>query len=343
MNRALISLLLLLALAASTTRAADWRQFMGDPAHTGDAADEQLRLPLGLVAQVRLDDAVMTARGGRRRTRVRRRPDGRRLLHRPLPTAVESCGAPRPTGRARWASIRRRLASSTAGSTTAPPPADSTSSTRPREKLLKRSTSARPILSAPTAANGSIYFQAMDAVLRCIDPDGAERWRWDHYARYREPADVTRSQERERGHPRQLRPPPLRWRRRGRVRQAHRDKFRLGPSSALTREPTAPRWPGATTAHPPAATARRPMSSSIAGRLVYNAGMGADGELRLTRLAMADGRVGQRGRRGKTHCISLGDARGPRRGRDGRQLVRWPKRHRVVRLRRPQDARLMAR
>src|SRR5512147_1740662 len=41
--------------------AADWPQFMRNPAHTGDAADEGLRLPLGLVAQVRLDDAVLTS------------------------------------------------------------------------------------------------------------------------------------------------------------------------------------------------------------------------------------------------------------------------------------------
>jgi outer membrane protein assembly factor BamB len=34
---------------------------MRDAAHTGDAADESLQLPLGLVAQVRLDDAVMAA------------------------------------------------------------------------------------------------------------------------------------------------------------------------------------------------------------------------------------------------------------------------------------------
>ncbi len=41
--------------------AADWPQFMRNPTHTGDAADEALQLPLGLVAQVRLDDAVMTS------------------------------------------------------------------------------------------------------------------------------------------------------------------------------------------------------------------------------------------------------------------------------------------
>ena len=33
-----------------------------------------------------------------------------------------------------------------------------------------------PVISAPTFANGSVYFQAMDAVLRCLDLDGKQRW-----------------------------------------------------------------------------------------------------------------------------------------------------------------------
>ena len=50
-----------LVLAGTLCPAADWPQFMRDPAHTGDAADEELQIPLGLVAQVRLEDAVMTS------------------------------------------------------------------------------------------------------------------------------------------------------------------------------------------------------------------------------------------------------------------------------------------
>ena len=48
-------------LGGATNSAADWPQFMRNSAHTGDAADEELRLPLALMAQVRLDDAVMTS------------------------------------------------------------------------------------------------------------------------------------------------------------------------------------------------------------------------------------------------------------------------------------------
>src|SRR5687768_10082910 len=52
------------ALAAVLTQpaaAGDWPQLMRDASHTGDAADETLKLPLGLVAQVKLGDAVTTA------------------------------------------------------------------------------------------------------------------------------------------------------------------------------------------------------------------------------------------------------------------------------------------
>src|SRR5262249_17225998 len=44
---------------APTARAADWPQYLRNSAHTGDAADESLQFPLGLAAQVRLDDAVV--------------------------------------------------------------------------------------------------------------------------------------------------------------------------------------------------------------------------------------------------------------------------------------------
>src|SRR5262245_14323269 len=48
-------------LTQQTASAGDWPQFMRDASHTGDAAEETLKLPLGLLAQVKLDDAVTTA------------------------------------------------------------------------------------------------------------------------------------------------------------------------------------------------------------------------------------------------------------------------------------------
>ena len=58
MNRSLPLLFLVLV---TTPVAADWPQFMRDSQHTGDAAEESLRLPLGLAACVKLDDAVTTS------------------------------------------------------------------------------------------------------------------------------------------------------------------------------------------------------------------------------------------------------------------------------------------
>src|SRR5258705_12286854 len=54
-------LLTFTGLSRSPVAAADWPQFMHNAAHTGDVPEEALQLPLGLVAQVRLDDAVMTS------------------------------------------------------------------------------------------------------------------------------------------------------------------------------------------------------------------------------------------------------------------------------------------
>src|SRR5262249_52695391 len=68
-------------------------------------------------------------------------------------------------------------------------------------KTLKTLRIGSPIYSAPTFANNTVYFQALDAVLRCHDLDGNERWRWDHYRRNREPPEATKAAERERGHP----------------------------------------------------------------------------------------------------------------------------------------------
>ncbi|MHC4916877.1 MAG: outer membrane protein assembly factor BamB family protein, partial [Planctomycetota bacterium] len=59
--RHLTLLVMAAILAAPAASAADWPQFMRDSAHTGNAEDEALKLPLGLVAQVKLDDAVMTS------------------------------------------------------------------------------------------------------------------------------------------------------------------------------------------------------------------------------------------------------------------------------------------
>ena len=56
-----VSLILGWCSTPAQVTAADWPQFMRGPHHAGDAADETLRLPLGLATCVKLDDAITTA------------------------------------------------------------------------------------------------------------------------------------------------------------------------------------------------------------------------------------------------------------------------------------------
>jgi hypothetical protein len=49
--------------AVGNALAGDWPQFMRCPERTGDVADEKLRMPLGPVARVRLEDAIPTSPG----------------------------------------------------------------------------------------------------------------------------------------------------------------------------------------------------------------------------------------------------------------------------------------
>ena len=48
-------------LAAFPQGDADWPQFMRDSAHTGNGAGDEIKLPLGLAARVKLGDAILTS------------------------------------------------------------------------------------------------------------------------------------------------------------------------------------------------------------------------------------------------------------------------------------------
>src|SRR5687767_3470667 len=54
-------LLLAVFLCVGTAAAGDWPQFMRTAERAGDAADEELKPPLGLATCVRLGDAVTTS------------------------------------------------------------------------------------------------------------------------------------------------------------------------------------------------------------------------------------------------------------------------------------------
>jgi outer membrane protein assembly factor BamB len=270
-------------LAVST--AADWPQFMRNAAHTGDAPDEALRLPLGLVAQIKLDDAVMTSAavvGGRvfvvdqMGAAYAIDPRAGKILWKTAPDGPRAMGSNTSSP---CVAQNRVYYGTTAGTFHVLDARDG--------KVIKTLPIGSPIVSAPTFANNAIYFQALDAVLRCHDLDGNERWRWDHYSTYREPADVTKANERERGHPGSYDRPHYGG---GDVAVSGKNIVMSSGWDIACLEDTgaAPRLLWCNRA-PNGRDGSSPMSSSISGEWIYNAGMGADGHLALTRLALKDG------------------------------------------------------
>ncbi|MGQ9662071.1 MAG: hypothetical protein ACUVWX_07015 [Kiritimatiellia bacterium] len=57
----LVTAALKVAAALTSLVASDWPQFMRDCSHTGDAADEELVLPLELELDVKLGDAILSS------------------------------------------------------------------------------------------------------------------------------------------------------------------------------------------------------------------------------------------------------------------------------------------
>ena len=282
-----LTFVMMAMLSGQMVAAADWPQFMRNAAHTGDSADESLRLPLGLTAQVKMEDAVLTSAAVvqgrayvvdqmgtaycidvRAGTIVwKQSPDGAHAMGSNTSSPCVSGG--------------RVYFGTTAGAFHILDAKDG--------KIVKTLRIGSPIISAPTYANQAVYFQALDAVLRCHDLDGNERWRWDHYARYQEPPELTKAKERERGHP-------------GSYDRPHYGGGDVAISGkrvvtsfgwdivCLEDNGDAAKLLWCNRA-PDGRDGSSPMSSSISGAWIYNAGMGADGHLALTRLALSDGKV----------------------------------------------------
>jgi len=174
-----------LTLLALSARGADWPQFMRSPEHTGDAADEALEMPLGLVAQVKLDDAVTTSPAvvaGRvyvidqMGTAYCVDPQAGRVLWRAAPDGEKAMGSNTSSP---CVARGRVYYGTTAGAFHVLDASDG--------KVINTLRLGSPVLGSPTLANDSVYFQTVEPVLYCLDLDGRERWRWNHYARYTTP------------------------------------------------------------------------------------------------------------------------------------------------------------
>jgi outer membrane protein assembly factor BamB len=274
-----------LSMTALPALASDWPQFMRDSAHTGDAADEALALPLGLVAQVRLDDAVMTSPavvGGlvyvvdQMGTAYCVDPRAGRIVWKASPDAEKAMGSNTSSP---CVAKGRMYFGTTAGAFHILDCKDG--------KVVKTVAVGSPVISSPTFANDSVYFQALDAVVRCLDLDGAEKWTWDHYKRYKEPPEITKAQEPARGHP-------------GSYDRPHYGGGEVAVSG--TKVVTSMGWDVFCLEDkgkdaelvwcrrcPSGRDGAAPMSSSISGEWIYTAGMGADGALGLMRFALKDG------------------------------------------------------
>jgi outer membrane protein assembly factor BamB len=187
-RRALLVLFAVAALHASQTQnaaSADWPQFMHSANHTGDAANETLQLPLKLSIFVQFDDAITTSPAV---------VDGRVFVVDQMGTAY--C-VDAKTNRILWKASPDG-AGAMGGNTSSPCVTNGRvyyGTTAGRfhvlraddGKLVKTVRVGGPILGSATFANDSLYFQSLDAVVHCLDPNGNERWKWDHYRTYVDP------------------------------------------------------------------------------------------------------------------------------------------------------------
>jgi len=276
---------LVLALLVSGAAGSDWPQFMRNPDHTGDAADEVLAMPLGLVAQIQLGDAVTTSPavvGGRvyvvdqMGTAYCLEPRSGRILWQAAPDGPRAMGSNTSSP---CVAGGRVCYGTTAGTFHVLDASDG--------KVVKTLDVGSPVLAPPTCANGSVYFQTIDSVLHCVDLEGQVRWRWDHYARYTTPIP----EKLKHYHPRSYDRPHFGGRE---VAAAGRkvvtafgwDQVCLedkGGDAELV-------WCNRAALGKDAGI---PAAASIAGGYVYTAWPGVDGAGSLARFALADGSFGK--------------------------------------------------
>ncbi len=276
-------------MCTATAAAGDWPQFMRSPEHSGDAGDEALALPLGLIAQVKLDDAVLTGPavvGGRAYvvdqmgTACCVDPDAGKVLWKSSPDGGKAMGGNTSSpavhkGRVYFGTTARAFHVLDA--------ADG--------KVVRTVRLDWPVVSAPAIANDRVYFQTLGAVVHCLDLDGKELWAWDHYKSYTEPAERAAKEKPRRGHPGSYDKPHYGG---GEVAVSGRRVVTSAGWDLLCLEDQGERaellWCSRAAAGRDGAV---PMSPSIAAGSIYVGGMGADGVLALMRFSLADGTMGK--------------------------------------------------
>src|SRR5262249_8309849 len=133
--------------------------------------------------------------------------------------------------------------------------------------------------------------------------DGNERWKWDHYAQYKEPPEVTKAHERERVHPGSY---DMRHYGGNEVAVAGKKVVTGFGWDIVCLEDTGKEpkflWCNRAGSGKDGAI---PVSCSVSGDWIYSAGMGADGYLAVVRYSRQDGQIPKDGIRshGGFPCI----------------------------------------
>src|SRR5436190_17740494 len=161
-----------LLISCGTLTAADWPQFMRTSEHAGDAADESLKLPLGLATCVRLDDAVTSAPAvvagkvyivDQMGTAYCIDPKANRIVWKISPDGARAMG-----GNTSSVCVAKGCVyfGTTAGQFHV---LDANKGT-----VIRSVDVGWPITGSPTWANDSVYFQTLGAVVHSLDADGRE-------------------------------------------------------------------------------------------------------------------------------------------------------------------------
>jgi FOG: WD40-like repeat len=175
-RKCIVCVALILMWVPRATFAADWPQFMHDACHSGDASAERLETPLGLVAQIALEDAVFSSPVvGNGRVYV---VDQMATVYCVDPDRAEILWKKSPEGRSTFGTntsspcvAGQRVYFGTAAGNLHILDAKS-------GKQFKSVDLQWPILNAITLANDSVYFQTLNGVIHCLDLDGNVRWTW---------------------------------------------------------------------------------------------------------------------------------------------------------------------
>ena len=167
-----------LGLASGLVAGEDWIQLKNDPRRSGDAPDQAITLPLGLVGAVAMTDAVLTS------------PvvaDGRIFV---VDGSGNVFGINADSLEVEW-----RFAAGTdkanCNNISSPAYVDGflhfgtmggsyfvlDARTGKPHAVIR---TGEPIFSAPVVANGRVYFATLGSKIHALEPDGAEVWQWDY-------------------------------------------------------------------------------------------------------------------------------------------------------------------